>query len=86
MMCSIFVLMMRFLKSSIFIFAVLSMLSVASCGSKGPYNPYLKMKKKPSDILREGDKKVVKKGNRRYKRQLGNNRKKLFGRRKAPGM
>jgi hypothetical protein len=78
--------MLRILKSSLFIFVVIGLLLTASCRSKGPYNPYLKMKKKPSDILREGDKKVVKKGNRRYKRQLGNNRKKLFGRRKAPGM
>lgn len=33
----------------------------------------------------DADKKTIKKGNKAYKRQLGNNRKHLFGRRKAPG-
>lgn len=52
--------------------------------SKGPYNPYLKMKTKPTEQMRKADKKIVKKGNKTYERQLGKNRKKLFGRKKPP--
>jgi hypothetical protein len=57
---------------------------MVSCRSKGPYNPYLKMKKKVSQYEVEEDKRIIKKGNRKYARQLGNNRKHLFGRRKPP--
>jgi len=58
---------------------------MSSCKSRGPYNPYLHKKDKPNKIQLESDKKVIKSGNKAYKRQLGNNRKHLFGRRKAPG-
>ena len=81
----IFVCMLRFNKVLFVAIFVLTITLGGSCRSKGPYNPYLKMKDKPSEIQMKGDKKVIKKGNRRYKRQMGNNRKKLFGRRKAPG-
>jgi hypothetical protein len=55
-----------------------------SCKSRGPYNPYEHMKIKPNEKQMRADKKIIRKNNRTYKRQLGNSRKRLFGRRKAP--
>jgi hypothetical protein len=55
-----------------------------ACKSKGPYNPYLKMKHKPSEVLKKANAENTKKGSRAYDRQLGNNRKQVFGRRKPP--
>ena len=77
--------MYKFLKV-VFVGVVITFLSgIMACGSKGPYNPYLKMKTKPNKMQMDADKKVIKKGNKAYKRQLGNSRKHLFGRRKPPG-
>ena len=58
-----------------------------SCKSRGPYNPYEHMKrtKRPNEIQLRADKKTIKKNNKIYKRQMGTNRKHLFGRRKPPG-
>lgn len=82
----IFVFMYRFLKVAFIAFTFIFLVSILdSCRSKGPYNPYLKMKTKPNKMQMDADKKVIKKGNRAYKRQLGNNRYHLFGRRKPPG-
>jgi hypothetical protein len=44
------------------------------------------MKLKPNERQVDADKKVIKKGNRAYKRQLGKNRRHLFGLKKAPGI
>lgn len=78
--------MSRFLKITFIAFAIVFIVSILdSCKNKGPYNPYLKMKTKPNKAQIDADKKVIKKGNRAYKRQLGNNRRHLFGRRKPPG-
>lgn len=76
--------MIRILKIVIVVFVFASILQ--ACRSKGPYNPYLKMKTKPSEIQIKEDKKIIKKGNRKYERQMGNNRRRLFGMRKAPGV
>ena len=81
----IFVKMARFLKIPFITFAFLILSMMASCRSRGPYNPYLHKKEKPNKIQMDEDKKTIKKGNKAYKKQLGNNRKHLFGRRKAPG-
>lgn len=78
--------MYKFLKVVfIGLVAIFLMGIMGSCKSRGPYNPYLKMKTKPNKMQMDADKKVIKKGNRAYKRQLGNNRYHLFGRRKPPG-
>jgi hypothetical protein len=49
--------------------------------SRGGYNPYLHMKVKPNQQQMVDDKKVIKRGNKAYARQLGDSRKHLFGRR-----
>jgi len=56
-----------------------------SCKSRGPHNPYWNSKRRPNEIQLRADKKIIKKGNRQYKRQLGKNRRRLFGLRKSPG-
>lgn len=72
-------------KTSIIIFVFLVLILSPSCRkSKGPYNPYLKMKTKPSDAMRQENKRILKKNNKSYDKQLGKNRKKLFGRKKPP--
>lgn len=72
-------------KISIIVFVLIVSVLPYSCRkSKGPYNPYLKMKTKPSEVMRKEDKRIIKKGNKTYERQLGKNRKKLFGRKKPP--
>ena len=61
------------------------MSTMDSCRHKGgAYNPYLHMKTKPSRQQLKQDAKVVKKGRRAYKDQLGDSRKRIFGRRKPP--
>jgi hypothetical protein len=42
------------------------------------------MKTKPTEAMRKEDKRIVKKGNKTYSKQMGQNRKKLFGRKKPP--
>ncbi len=78
--------MLSFSRILVIILAFVFTTTMDSCKSRGPYNPYLKMKTSPGELQLKGDKRVTKKGNRAYKRQLGRNRKHLFGRRKAPGM
>lgn len=75
--------MIRFPKLVILV-VVISSLVLGSCRSKGPHNSYLKMKTKPSEQLQRENKKVIKKGNKQFKRQEGKNRKHLFGRKKPP--
>ena len=77
--------MYKFLKVAFIVLVTIFLMGIMdSCKSRGPYNPYLKMKTKPNKMQMDADKKVIKKGNRAYKRQLGNNRYHLFGRRKPP--
>ena len=77
--------MHRFFKIIFFAFAFAFMVSAMdACKSSSPYNPYLHMKTKPSEAERKVDKKIIKQGNRAYKRQLGKNRRRLFGLKKAP--
>lgn len=45
-----------------------------SCKSRGPYNPYLKMKVKPNKKQMDADKIIIKKGNKAYLKQLRKNR------------
>jgi hypothetical protein len=76
---------MKHLLRLVLLLALLSpVVSFQGCKAKGPYNPYLKLKNKdkPGTKARAADKKHIKKGNKAYKKQLGNNRKHLFGRRK----
>jgi hypothetical protein len=80
--------MNRYLR--IFLLLMISAITIGSldsCKSKKPYNPYLRLKNKdkPGTKQRADDKKHIKKGNKAYKKQLGKNRKHLFGRKKAPG-
>jgi hypothetical protein len=61
----------------------LSFLVICSnCGSKGPYNPYLHRKKKITVEQVENDKRFQEKQAKAYKKQMGRNRKHLFGRKK----
>ncbi len=59
------------------------LLCMYSCAPKGPYNPYLHRKKKVTVEQTENDLRLKKKQAKAYERHLGNNRKHLFGRRKA---
>lgn len=80
--------MHEFMKKIIICFVCFSLIGIMpACRSrsKGPYNPFLKMKTKPSQIQMRADKKALKRGNKAYKRHLGDSRKHLFGRRTAPG-
>lgn len=70
--------------SLIVVVLLVSVLPYSCRKSKGPYNPYLKMKTKPTEVMRKEDKRIVKKGNKTYAKQMGKNRKKLFGRKKPP--
>ncbi|MBA3705727.1 MAG: hypothetical protein H0W84_07440 [Bacteroidetes bacterium] len=42
------------------------------------------MKTKPSEQQAQEKKRILRRGNRAYKKQLGDNRKQIFGRRKPP--
>ncbi len=82
----IFVNVPKFIKIILIATAcVLAIMTADSCKSRGPYNPYIKSKTKPSQTQMKADAKVVKEQNKIYKKQVGNNRKHLFGRRTAPG-
>ncbi len=58
--------------------------TINSCHKKGPSNPYLHMKSKPSQEEKKQNQKIIKRSTKVYKKQLGDNRKRVFGRRKAP--
>jgi hypothetical protein len=59
-------------------------LFTCSCKSKGPHNEYRDAKVRVSERQLKQDKKVLRKGNKAYKKQMRRNRKFLFGRAKAP--
>lgn len=67
----------------IFLISIFIAQGLGSCRSKGPYNPYLKMKTKPSEKQAKENKKVIKKGNRAYRKKEESSRKHLFGRKHA---
>ncbi|MBN8696858.1 MAG: hypothetical protein J0L87_10020 [Bacteroidetes bacterium] len=64
--------------------SILFCLALPACKSKSPYNPYLTMKRKPSEQMARENKKHIKKGNRAYKKKEESSRKHLFGRKHAP--
>ncbi|MGQ0826909.1 MAG: hypothetical protein ACT4ON_00800 [Bacteroidota bacterium] len=80
----IFVLMVRFRITLITLTCAFVLSTMTSCRKKGPYNPYLHTKTKPSEQQAKEKKRILRKGNRAYKKQLGDNRKQIFGRRKPP--
>lgn len=48
---------------------------VVSCKAKTPYNPYLKSKEKPSELITEERKKMEKSAIKKSRKQLRKNRK-----------
>jgi len=69
------------------LFLVLSafLVCAASCHKKGgASNPYLHMKTKPSEKQNKENQKVIKKGNKAYRKKEESSRKHLFGRKHAP--
>lgn len=77
--------MQKIFKNTVFILIfIFTAIIMDSCKSRGPYNPYVHLKRKPNEIQMRADKKTIKKNNRIYKRQMGTNRKHVFGRRKPP--
>jgi hypothetical protein len=79
---SIFAGMMRSFRFTAIVF--LFCLVVCACKSHKPYNPFLHQKVKPGEQQRRDDAKVIKKGNRAYKKKEEASRKHLFGRKHAP--
>jgi hypothetical protein len=80
-----FATMQQYFKIVVITFVFLFFASTLdSCRRRGPYNPYLHMKVKPNKLQMDADKKAIKRGDKAYARQLGRNRRHLFGLRKAP--
>jgi len=79
-----FLMARTFRKILITLTSICILIAMDSCRHKGPYNPYLHMKTKPSEQQAKEKKRILKRGNRAYKKQLGDNRKQIFGRRKPP--
>lgn len=71
-------------RLKIFFFILVFTSIVSSCHKKGASNPYLHMKTKPSEKQLKADKKIIKKGNRAYRKKEESSRKHLFGRKHAP--
>jgi hypothetical protein len=55
-----------------------------SCKTQTGHNKYREAKIRPSERQIAQDKKILKKGNKAYKKQMRSNRKHLFGRSVAP--
>lgn len=55
-----------------------------SCRSRGAHNEYRDAKVRVSEREMAKDKKIMRKGNRNYAKQMRRNRKHLFGRAVAP--
>ena len=68
----------------IFIFSAFAALLLNSCKSGRAHNEYFESKVRVSEREMAKDKKVIRKGNRAYKKQMRRNRKYLFGRARAP--
>lgn len=68
----------------LFFFLFVGAITSSCRRDKGASNPYLHMKKKPVEKMKEADNKIIKRGNKAYKKQLQSNRKYLFGRKRAP--
>jgi hypothetical protein len=63
----------------VFLFAVFF-----SCRPSGPHNKYREAKVRVSEKQLAQDKKLLKKGNKAYRKQMRSNRRHLFGRARAP--
>lgn len=75
--------MIRLFKISVFLLALSFVFN--SCKPKAGTNAYLHMKVKPSQQEQRDNKRVIKRQERMYKKQMLSNRKHLFGRKRAPG-
>lgn len=77
--------MLKTLKTAFLLLAfVFATSSIESCKSKGAYNEFRNAKVTPSQRQARTDKKVIAKSNKNYKKQMGKNRKKLFGNKRDP--
>ena len=77
--------MLKNLKiASLLLAFVFATSSIESCKSKGAYNEFRHAKVRPSEQQARRDKKVLAKSNKNYKKQMGKNRKKLFGSKRDP--
>jgi len=63
---------------------LIGLLLFTSCKSRGAHNVYRDAKVRVSEREIAKNKKVIKKGNKAYKKQMRKNRKHLFGRSVAP--
>lgn len=67
------------------LFCVFALSAVSACHKdKGAFNKYREMKVRPSEQQAREAKKINKRGNKNYKKQMRRNRKYLFGRSVAP--
>lgn len=62
-----------FLKTAFLFSAVLILIILPSCSHRVTYNPYIKMKERPSELQLKEDKKVIKDGNKAYAKQIEKN-------------
>lgn len=78
--------MIRFSKIILLVLsACFLVVASPSCKPKAGKNAYLHMKNKPSTKEQKQNKKIVKRQEKMYKKQMHTNRKRLFGRKTAPG-
>ena len=70
--------------SLLFFFLLLGAITSSCHRNSGASNPYLHMKRKPVETMKESDNRALRKAKRAYKREMLNNRKHLFGRKRAP--
>ena len=81
----IFVGMMRFSKIILLILSAnFFIVAFPSCKPKAGTNAYLHMKTKPSAKQQNQNKRIIKRQEKMYKKQIRTNRKRLFGRKTAP--
>lgn len=70
---------------SLVFISVIIPITMDSCHKHGAgYNPYLHMKTKPSQQQNQENTRILSKRKKAYTRQLGDSRKRIFGRRKPP--
>lgn len=83
----IFVAMIRSFKTTSLLLALCFLMTstLNSCKTKSGHNKYREAKVRPSERQMREDKKTLKRSNKNYKKQLKTNRKRLFGRKTAPG-
>jgi hypothetical protein len=76
---------MQSFRTITFFFLFLLITAASSCRTKPGHNKYREAKVRPSERQLKADKKHNKRMEKAYKKQMQTNRKKLFGRKKAPG-